>query len=382
MDYLGRQSRLAGLLRAQRLDGLLVTHLPNVRYLCGFTGSAAVLAITLAGKSHRVAFFSDGRYTQQARDEVNGARVMIPKTAAIAAAADWLGKQGKGDYIGFEADHMTVTSRAALGKIAFGSTLKPTSALVEGLRAVKELSEVTQIRAAVNLASSVFEAVLPDIKVGVKEASIAAEIEYMSRRLGAQGMSFDTLVASGKRSALPHGVASQNALPARGFVILDFGVILGGYCSDMTRTVHLGRPDGAARKMYEAVLEAQLAGIKAVTPGAKCVEVDSAARKVLEKAGLGRYFTHSTGHGVGIDIHEVPGIRKASKSAEGGKKQAKRPRKGHGTKFDTLLPGMVITIEPGVYIPGKGGVRIEDMVLVTETGCEVLTPTRKELIVI
>ena len=195
-------------------------------------------------------------------------------------------------------------------------------------------------------------------------------------------MSFDTLVAAGQRSALPHGVAGQNRLPERGFVILDFGVILGGYCSDMTRTVHLGRPNKAARTMYEAVLEAQLAGIKAVNPGAKCSEVDYAARKTLEKARLGRYFTHSTGHGVGLEIHEAPGIRKSGQAVKRAGKPKNPAGNKAGTQFDTLLPGMVITIEPGVYIPGTGGVRIEDMVVVTETGCEVLTPTHKDLITI
>lgn len=382
MDYLGRQSRLAVALRSQKLDGALITHLPNVRYLCGFTGSAGVLAIFVDKCGHKCAFFSDGRYSQQAKEQVKGARVEIPKTAAISAAAGWLTKRKKGASVGFEAEHMTVASRGGLGKIALQLNLRPTSGLVEKLRAVKEPAEIAQIRAAVELASGVFEAVLPDIHTGATEAGIAAEIEYMSRRLGAEGMSFDTLVAAGRRSALPHGVASQNQLPQRGFVILDFGVILGGYCSDMTRTVHLGRPDRAARNMYQAVLEAQLAGIKAVTPGAKCAEVDNAARKVLVKAGLGEYFTHSTGHGVGIEIHEMPGIRKEAKPAKKSGKRANRTKKQAGTQFDTLRPGMVITIEPGVYVGGKGGVRIEDMVVVTETGCEVLTPTPKDLIVI
>lgn len=382
MDHLGRQSRLAALLRTQKLDAVLVTHLPNVRYLCGFSGSAGVLAVSLSGKSHRAAFFTDGRYTQQAREEVVGARVVVPTTAAVTAAMKWLQELQQESRVGFEAEHTSVAARARLGTITGRLRLRPTSALVEALRIVKEPAEVAQIRAAVNLASNVFEAVLPDIQPGAKEAAIAAEIEYMSRRLGAEVMSFDTLVASGKRSALPHGLASQNELPERGFVILDFGVILGGYCSDMTRTVYLGHAGQAERRIYRAVLEAQVAGINAVTPGAKCSEVDNAARKILEKAGLGRYFTHSTGHGVGIEIHEMPGIRKTPKPSKSSKKPAKHAEKKAGTQFDTLMPGMVITIEPGVYIPGKGGVRIEDIVVVTETGCDVLTPTPKDLIVI
>jgi Xaa-Pro aminopeptidase len=199
--------------------------------------------------------------------------------------------------------------------------------------------------------------------------------------MGAEGMSFDTLVAAGQRSALPHGVASQNPVPGTGFIILDFGVILAGYCSDMTRTVHVGRPDKAALAMYQAVLEAQLAGIDAVRPGVETQKVDYAARKVLVKAGLGRYFTHSTGHGVGLEIHEPPSLRKASPHGRMSKGTKSKPQ-ARAAMPDRLRPGMVITIEPGVYVPGKGGVRIEDMVLVTESGCEVLTPTRKDLIVI
>lgn len=382
MDHRGRQSRLAETLVAQRLDALLVTHLPNVRYLCGFTGSAGVLDIAAGSRGYAAAFFTDGRYRQQAQDEVVGAKASVPKKAAALAALEWLA-QRKALRVGFEAEHMSVAAREELGRLA-GSRLRfqATKSLVEGLRVVKEKQEISQIRKAVELGSAVFEAIVPEIRAGVSEASIAAKIEYMSRGLGAEGMSFETIVAAGERSALPHGVASQNRLEGRGFVILDFGVILGGYCSDMTRTVYVGRPDKEAKRIYEAVLEAQLAGINAVTPGTKCSEVDYATRKVLEKAGLGRYFTHSTGHGVGIEIHEMPGIRKGAKPAKRGAKAVNRSRKSAGTKFDTLQPGMVITIEPGIYIAGKGGVRIEDMVVVTEQGCEVLTPSRKDLIVI
>jgi Xaa-Pro aminopeptidase len=345
-----------------------------------------VLAV-LSGSDLRkpkLAFFTDGRYTSQAKQEVVGARVVIAKQAAMVGAVEWLSKAAGGSgAVGFEADHMTVVQRAALGKL-MGSRfrLKEMSQVVERLRAIKEPDEVDSIRAAIRLASGVFDAVVQDIRPGMPESGVAAEIEYMCRRLGAQGMSFDTLVAAGARSALPHGVASQNAVPANGFIILDFGVILAGYCSDMTRTVHMGRPDKNALGMYNAVLESQLAGIDSVKPGVETSKVDSAARKVLEKAGLGRYFTHSTGHGVGLEIHELPSLRKSSLSEKRKQKRTSGPVKAKSTAPDVLEPGMVITIEPGAYVPGRGGVRIEDMVLVTDSGCEVLTPTRKDLIVI
>jgi len=227
---------------------------------------------------------------------------------------------------------------------------------------IKQPDEVLQLKAAVMLASGLFEVLLHGIKPGVAESHVAAELEYVARRSGAQGMSFETIVASGPRSAMPHGVASEQAIPSSGFVVLDYGVILAGYCSDMTRTVHVGPPGRKQRDLSQSVLEAQLAAIDVVKPGIQAGKVDQAARKVLQKAGFASYFTHSTGHGVGLEIHEPP-------------------RLGKG-QTELLQPGMVITIEPGAYVPGLGGVRIEDMVLVTETGCQVLTPTSKELMIL
>jgi Xaa-Pro aminopeptidase len=210
------------------------------------------------------------------------------------------------------------------------------------------------------LGASLFDAAVKAIRPGVKETDVAGEMEHEARRKGAEGMSFDTIVAAGPRSAFPHGRASSETIPAGAFVILDWGAILDGYCSDQTRTVYVGAPGNEERRMYDAVREAQQAALEAVRPGARTGDVDRAARRVLERAGYGRYFTHSTGHGVGLEIHEAPRVARAQK--------------------EELRPGMVITIEPGIYVAGKGGIRIEDMVRVTESGCEVLTPTTKELI--
>jgi len=232
--------------------------------------------------------------------------------------------------------------------------------LVMRHRMIKDADELKLIRRAVNLGAKVYDDAAKSIRPGVTEVEVAGRLEFAARQAGADGMSFDTIVAAGKRGALPHGKASRQAIPKRGFVVVDSGVILRGYCSDMTRTVHVGRISRVEREWYEAVLEAQLVGIAAVRAGITAGEVDEAARRILRQAKLGKYFTHSTGHGVGLEIHEPPRL---------GAKQEER-----------LVPGMVITIEPGIYVPGRGGIRIEDMVVVTENGCEVLTPVTKELI--
>ena len=362
MDYKARQQRLRKQLVDLNLDALLITHLPNVRYLCGFTGSAGILVLT----GSRAMFFTDGRYTEQARSEVSAAKTVVAKQNTFAEATNWL-LDSKAKAVGIEAEHLTVAAQENLQKAmkrARGARvrLRPTSLIVERLRMEKEQSEIEQIRAAVLLASSVFPDIVKHIRAGIPERSIAAEIEYCCRRAGADGMSFDTLVSSGRRSALPHGVASPEAIAKDGFVILDYGVILGGYCSDMTRTVYVGHIDNRSRSIYHAVQEAQQAAVSAVRDGVAAGEVDAAARNVLARSRLAKCFTHSTGHGLGLEIHELPRVAKD---------QAER-----------LRTGMVVTIEPGVYIPEQGGVRIEDTVLVTASGCEVLTPTSKELITI
>ena len=351
---------------AQPVHGLLITHLPNIRYLCGFTGSAGVLACRAGhhpGGGVKAVLFTDGRYTGQARREVSGARVAICKKAALDAAAEWMAEQGMA-RVGIEAERLSVASRDRIAKVFQGrrSRLVSTIGLAEGLRRVKEPGELECIARAVRLGSDLFDTALQAIRPGVSETAVAAELEYAARQAGAEGMSFETIVAGGANSALPHWRASSQPIPNTGFVVLDFGVILSGYCSDMTRTVWVGKPDGKARAMYEAVLEAQLAGLEAVRPGATTGEVDGAARRVLQRAGLGSYFTHSTGHGVGLEIHEAPRLARGQK--------------------EVLQPGMVVTIEPGVYVPGKGGVRIEDMVAVTEAGHEVLTPTSKRFLTV
>jgi Xaa-Pro aminopeptidase len=368
MSYSLRQKRLAKELRWAHMEALLVTHWPNIYYLCGFTGSAGILLFQAGarGRSPRLTFFTDGRYTQQAKEEVKGARVVITKTAALKEVCDAVVKN-RIRKLSFESDHLPYTLYQQIrhnlrshGAAGAGIKLRPVPGTVEQLRVLKDADEIARIRAAVDLAADLFPRALASVRPGITEIAIAGELELEARKAGAEGMSFDTIVASGPRSALPHGRASTQPVPRSGFIILDYGVILAGYCSDMTRTVHVGPVSEEHRRMYEAVKAAQAASIGAVRPGAETGEVDRAGREVLKKAGYEAYFTHSTGHGVGIEVHESPRLAKG--------------------QTQTLAPGMVVTIEPGIYIPDKGGVRIEDMVLVTESGCEVLTPTTKDLI--
>jgi Xaa-Pro aminopeptidase len=366
MNYALRQKRLAAELHFRAVQALLITHLPNIFYLCGFTGSAGILLVQAGDRSPRLTFFTDGRYTQQAKEEVQGARVVIAKQSGLTEACEAVVKNGI-RKVGFEPEHLSYNTYLQIRHTLYNFAgpkktpkLRAVNGVTEKFRITKDADEIAQIRAAVLLGSDLFPSALSAIRPGVPEATVAGELELQARKAGAEGMSFDTIVAAGPRSAFPHGRASAQPIPDNGFIILDYGVILAGYCSDMTRTVHVGQVSDQHRRMYEAVKAAQLASIEAVRPGVETGEVDRAGRDRLKKAGYDAYFTHSTGHGVGIEVHELPRLARGQNQL--------------------LTPGMVITIEPGIYIPKEGGVRIEDMVLVTESGREVLTPTTRDLI--
>jgi Xaa-Pro aminopeptidase len=361
MDHVRRLGQLRRRMTRADLPGLLVTNLPDVRYLSGFTGSSAALAVT----RRAARLFTDGRYKAQAAEEVQGAKVEIMTSAPAVAAVQWLAAQPGVKLAGFDPTKTTVAEldrlRAALPsklRRAFFATLS--APIVEQLRVVKDAGELALMSQAALIGSNLFDHILGVIRPGISEVEVAAELEYQARLRGAEGMSFETIVASGVRSALPHGRATTALLPRRGFLTLDFGIIHKGYCSDMTRTVFLGQPNREQRRAYEAVLEAQEAAVGAVSAGVPCGEVDEAARGVLRKAGMAEAFSHSTGHGVGLEIHEAPRV---------GAEQKTR-----------LQSGMVVTIEPGVYWPGKFGIRIEDMVAVTQNGGQVLTLAAKALI--
>lgn len=340
------------------LDALWVSRPENVRYLSGFTsGDDAKLLVVAAGDQTGATLYTDARYTVQAGEESRFPAFIARSPATLEHAAS--GVQGL--RVGFEADHLTVSELEALRAHwqAGGTpaTLISTQGVVEGLRLVKTEEEVAQIRAAQAIADAAFAAVRPGIVAGVREDSVAGQLEAFMRERGA-GSAFDITVASGPRGAMPHGTASGRVIGNDELVTIDFGAKIGGYHSDMTRTVAVGNPSEELRRLYRAVLEAEEAAVQAIRPGAKCSDLDKLARDILVSHGLGEYFAHSLGHGVGLAIHEGPGLR--------------------GTSKDVLEAGMVVTAEPGVYLPGVGGVRIEDLILVTPTGHEVLSSSPKE----
>jgi Xaa-Pro aminopeptidase len=343
----------------------LVTNLPDVRWLCGFTGSSAALVIPCPSrkatpKARRAVLFTDGRYIAQANAEAVGSQVVIATKPPLTEACEWIAA-ARVKRCGFDQTQTTVAALAAMRKVVPAkkrrSLFVPMDPLVARLRQVKDADEIASLRAAAALGCKLFDHILTFIQPGMTEMAVAAELEHAARLAGAEGMSFETIIASGERSALPHGHATQARLPRRGFVTLDFGVVLNGYCSDMTRTIHIGRATAEERRAYDAVLEAQEAGVAVVRAGVVTGDVDETCRSVLRRAGLAQWFTHSTGHSLGLEIHEDPRLA------------AKRPER--------LKAGMIVTIEPGIYMPGKFGIRIEDTVLVTRSGCEILTPSPK-----
>ena len=360
-EYSQRRVRLVEALAELReesgLQALLVTSLPNVRYLTGFTGSNGMLLVTL----EEAMLFTDPRYEVQVSEETAVTALVIhgPLIPAVAARAAQLRLK----RLGFEQSRISYGEWRALGE-ALGAKVRliGTSDVVETLRMVKSEAEIELIRQSMRIASDAYESVVSGLHPGVSELEIAAELDYRMRRAGADGPSFETIVAAGERSAMPHARPSVNRLTANQLLLIDMGALFAGYASDMTRVVHLGKPPRKVRALYRSVLEAQLAGIDAVKHGVTGGAVDRRTRGVLKRHGLERAFVHSTGHGLGLEIHE-------------------RPRLGSGEK-SRLAAGMVVTVEPGVYFSGLCGIRIEDTVIVRKHGCEILTPASKEFSVI
>jgi len=340
------------------IDVLLVTNLVNVRYLTGYTGSNG---IALVGPATRT-FITDFRYVEQAAKEVDST---FDRRRSAQRLTEGLEEALPEDEVrlGFEAAHMSVSEHAQLRELLPSRIeLVATSGLVEELRAVKQPDEVAAIRAAAALADEALSQLVAGGLTGHTERELALTLEYEMRRRGAERPSFDPIVAAGPHGALPHARPRDEAVPAGELVVIDWGAQLDGYCSDCTRTVATGAIDGEAQEIYQLVLDAQLAALDEVKPGAVGRDVDSVPRAAITAGGHGQHFGHGLGHGVGLEVHEAPRLAQPSEAV--------------------LAPGNVVTVEPGIYIPGHYGVRIEDLVVVTGDGCDILTSIPKDLTVV
>lgn len=361
MDVAGRLPRLRARMAEAGCEALLVTTLANVRYLTGFSGSAALLLVL----PDELVLSTDGRYQFQSAEQLAEAgveaRIEVGNVAAQQEAMS--GAAGSVSRLGLEAANVTWARQRAFDSDWFtAAELVPTEGLVEGLRRVKDDGEVARMAAAAGIADAALAVVKPMLAGGITEAALALALDTEMRRLGASGCSFDTIVASGPNGAKPHARPSDRRIEEGELVVLDFGAVVDGYCSDMTRTVSLGPPRSPTlARMVEVVAESQQAGVEAVWAGRAAADVDKVCRDVIAEAGWGDAFLHSTGHGVGLDIHEAPTVSAISQ--------------------DTLAAGYVVTVEPGVYLPEHGGVRIEDTVVVTDGGCRPLTLAPKDLVV-
>ena len=354
------EQRLAAVRRSlvsSKLDALLVTHLPHVRYLTGFSGSNGICLLT----SRRRCFLTDGRYRDQAKEEVKAFRVLVSKESLSRAVrtARLLAARMR---VGFESQYLSVDSLLGWRKVFPKVTFVPTRGFIERFASVKDELEIRYLREAAEISDKVFRKIVSLLRPGMSEQHVAARIGFYHRKYGAEGDAFEPIVASGWRGAFPHARASAKAIRKGELVTLDFGCRVGGYHSDLTRTVAVGRPIPRAKKIYQVVLDAQLEAVEAARSGIAARALDGVARKCLWKRGFGRSFGHSLGHGLGLQVHEFPRVSSLSK--------------------EILRSGNVITIEPGIYIPGFGGVRIEDDVVIRDGGCEVLNRSSKELLIV
>lgn len=352
-----RVEKLRQAMRKEAIDGFLVTSPYNLRYLTNFTGTTGLAIITL----DKAFFVTDFRYTQQAASQAQGYEI-VQNSGPIVEEVAKICKQEEINALGFEENHMSFAQYSLYEEIIEETPLIPIANMIEELREIKDEKEIALIQKACHIADQGFDHVLKMIRPGMTEIEVANQLDFFMRSLGATSVSFDTIVASGVRSAMPHGVASEKVIEQGDLITLDFGCYYQGYVSDMTRTFAIGDPGQQLKEIYQIVLEAQLKVLEAAAPGVTGIQLDAVARDHIASHGYKEAFGHSTGHGIGLEIHEGPNVSfKADKP---------------------FVPGNVITDEPGIYLPEIGGVRIEDDLLITETGNQVLTHSPKELIIL
>jgi Xaa-Pro aminopeptidase len=351
-----RVKKLQRLLLSENLDLLLVSFLPHVRYLSGYSGSNGLILIS----ADACIFLTDFRYKDQAKQQVTNMTVKVVERELFSSLSGLSQVKQKRVKLGFEAQHLSCKTYQTLRALLPECLMVPTEKLVESLTVTKDNGEVAKIRKAVEITDRVFSEILDFIKPGTSELDLAAEIEYRMKKRGSSTPYYQTIVASGKRSALPHGIASGKKIRKNEFVTLDFGAVYDGYTADLTRTVMVGKANRKQKQVYSTVLKAQQLSIGKARAGMKACDLDGVARRVIKRAGYGKYFGHGLGHGIGLQVHDNPAV--------------------NPTNQQRLEPGMVVTIEPGIYIPNWGGVRIEDDVLITQKGCRVLNKAEKNLI--
>lgn len=352
-----RLERLRAELSTQDIDGFLTDNPANRRYLSGFTGSTGTVLIS--GKAAK--FITDFRYIDQATEQAVDFEIVNNQRSMMKALAEQVKMLGI-KRLGFEKQLVSYGTFDEWSKSFEGVELVPTAGIVEELRMIKTEEEASVIRQAASIADDAYAHIITFIKPGMSELDVALELEFFMRKKGATSSSFDTIVASGVRGALPHGVASAKVIEAGDMVTLDFGALFNGYVSDITRTIAVGEPSEKMKEIYEIVLRAQQNGVEKIRAGMTGKEADALTRDIIEAAGYGEAFGHSTGHGIGLEVHEQPTLSRASDIV--------------------LVPGMMVTVEPGIYVSDLGGVRIEDDVLITEMGCEIITKSTKELLIL
>ncbi len=351
-----RLKNLRAKIEDEKLDGLLITSSSNLRYMTNFTGTAGVAIVTLT----EAKFITDFRYTEQAEEQAQAYEVIEHHGNILDEIASQV-QEMKVKRLGFEQEHVTYHTYR-LYEQKFSAELVPISNLIEQLRLIKDEEEIQILQQAAKIADDAFEHIITYIKPGISERSVANELEFFMRKQGATSSSFDIIVASGTRSALPHGVATEKKIEQGDLITLDYGAYFQGYCSDITRTIAVGEPTERMKDIYSVVYNAQQLGVQQIKSGMSGKEADAITRDYISEKGFGDYFGHSTGHGIGLDVHEGPTLSMRSEQV--------------------LKPGMVVTVEPGIYLAGVGGVRIEDDIVITDEGNERLTHATKELIIL